>query len=501
MNANFKPLGLAAAVATATAGYAGVANAQSYASATELGDLAIVPYYTVLEGYATGVNIINTANQTQVIKFRFRRATDSMDALDFNVVLSPYDMYTGFLSAAGDDITWTSNDNSCTVPAMNGNTFTMPGIYRADADTGYIEIISMGSPEDEDMNLAVNALHDSDGIPEDCDAVRENFFDMEGEDYGNVNHFTTMDNSTPSATNDPVTTYVASPDSLKVSYFIKSDETGVEFGDNAVHVAGFLDTPAMTNQEKGIFSGDLSGFDYPDLNGGVPLTDPASRGKYNELRGILAAEQLINDWSKNSAGDFTVDTDWVITYPGQYAMLSLPTYLTSLVDEDVDCKRTSDLTLGTAAPCDFRDIPMTAAITVYDREEQGIVVEDGELVVSPQPPIDTPTLELPYEVNVIQWGETPVLNAPVAITGLATPPGAVFGWASLETEPADGMLMVCDWNLAAFAPGSTEDPYTCGAAEGDAAVVGFVAWQRAFASLPAANYGRIVEHSRVQSAS
>jgi hypothetical protein len=485
MNANFKPLGLAAAVATATAGYAGVANAQSYASATELGDLAIVPYYTVMEGYATGVNIINTADKTQVIKFRFRRATDSMDALDFNVVLSPNDMYTGFLSTAGDDIIWTSNDNSCSVPAMQGNTFTMPGIYRADAETGYIEIISMGSPVDEAQNIAVNAKHDADGMPADCDAVRDNFFNVAIEgDKGVTSPATTDDGSTASATNDPVSTYEASPDSLKVSYFIKSDETGVEFGDNAVHVAGFLDVPAITNQQTGIFSEDPTGFDYPDLNGGVP-TDPASRGRFNELRSILGADELINDWSANSAGDFTVDTDWVITYPGQYTMLDLPVFFATLGD----CVRPADNDGVDDVDCDYRDIPMTATITVYDREEQEIVVESGELVVSPQPPVDVVTLELPYEVNVIQWGESPVLNAPVAITGLETPPGSNFGWASLVTEPADDDLQVCDVVTG------------CAAAEGSAAVVGFVAWQRAFASLPAANYGRIVEHSRVQSSS
>ena len=113
MNVNFKPLGIAAAVAAASAGYAGAVNAQSVAAETELGDLAIVPYYTVLDGFSTGVNIINTSAQTQVLKFRFRRAVDSMDALDFNVVLSPNDMYTGFIGLEADgDITWTSNDNS-----------------------------------------------------------------------------------------------------------------------------------------------------------------------------------------------------------------------------------------------------------------------------------------------------------------------------------------------------------------------------------------------------
>ncbi len=65
MNTNFKPLGIAAAVAAASAGYAGVVNAQASGAAaeTELGDLAIVPYYTVQEGYATGVNIINTSDR------------------------------------------------------------------------------------------------------------------------------------------------------------------------------------------------------------------------------------------------------------------------------------------------------------------------------------------------------------------------------------------------------------------------------------------------------
>jgi hypothetical protein len=462
-----------------------------------------------MDGYATGVNIINSSDETQVIKFRFRRATDSMDALDFNVVLSPFDMYTGFLSSAGDDITWTSNDNSCTAPAMSGNKFTMPGIYREDAETGYIEIISMGSPESETMNLAVNALHDSDGVPEDCDAVRENFFDMDGEDYGVVSFQETKDGSKLDAEtgNDPVTTYKASADSLKVSYFIKSDETGVEFGDNAVHVAGFLDLPSMTNQEKGIFSQDLAGFDYPDLNGGsVGLKGSNERGKFNELRSVLAADELINDWSANSAGDFTVDTDWVITYPGQYTMLDLPQYFGTFIDEDAACLREKAAVLvKDAVACDFRDLPMKASVTVYDREEREVVAEDGELVVSPQPPVITPTLQLPNEVNVIQWGDAPVLNAPVALTGLDRPEGSVFGWASVTTRPADENLKICDWDLVALGalandPEADVDPYTCPTdAVPSAAVVGFVAWQRAFAALPAANYGRIVEHSRVQS--
>ena len=84
----------------------------------------------------------------------------------------------------------------------------------------------------------------------------------------------------------------------------------------------------MTNQQTGYFLCDFQGFDYPDLNGGSPLDPDISaftRNKYVDLRAILGAEELINDWSKNTveALGATVDTDWVVTIPGQYVMLDL----------------------------------------------------------------------------------------------------------------------------------------------------------------------------------
>jgi hypothetical protein len=518
MNANFKPLGLAAAVATATAGYAGYANAQaSYASATELGDLAIVPYYTVMEGFATGVNIINTANETQVIKFRFRRATDSMDALDFNVVLSPYDMYTGFISAKGDDIVWRSNDNSCTAPALDANgEFVMPDIYREDAETGYIEIISMGSADSAAAPIAIAAKHGSDGMPADCDAVRDNFFANDGADptvKGVLNSAQTVG---PNISKDgaPLETsnYVASTDSLKVSYFIKSDATGTEFGDNAVHVADFMNTPAITNQQKGIFSRDLQGFDYPDLNGGSPLDVAGplgnTRGAFNGLRAILSAPELINDWSANERGDFSVDTDWVVTFPGQYVMLNLGEYIPRTIygagNED-QCKRVGeavDVAAGDVALCDYRDIPAQAVITVYDREERGITISEGDLVVSPQPPGEITEDVLKSEVNVITWGVVPVLDAASTIS-VPGPVGAEAGWAKMGvTQWAGTEQAVCD--ITGLAPNSQPTlafpfPVTCASTSTPVPLVGMVAWQRNFGANPDANYGRIVGHSYVTS--
>ena len=122
MKATFKPLGLAIAVATASAGYAGIVNAQTLADNSGLGNLGIVPYYTVNSGYTTGVSVINTSASTQVVKVRLRRAVDSMDALDFNVVLSPFDVWTGYVQQEPfngeefNEIRFYSNDKSCVVP-------------------------------------------------------------------------------------------------------------------------------------------------------------------------------------------------------------------------------------------------------------------------------------------------------------------------------------------------------------------------------------------------
>jgi hypothetical protein len=121
MKTAFKPLGLAAAVAAATAGYTGAVSAQEcVVSNRAVGDLGIIPYYTVNEGFATAIHIMNTTESTQVVKLRARRGSDSMDSLDFNLVLSPKDVWVASMSQKDDgNIVITSNDNSCAAPKGN----------------------------------------------------------------------------------------------------------------------------------------------------------------------------------------------------------------------------------------------------------------------------------------------------------------------------------------------------------------------------------------------
>ena len=510
MKASFKPLSLAIAVSAATAGYVGTVNAQTapaLAGNTGLGDLAIVPYYTVREDWTTGVSVINTSAQTQVIKVRLRRASDSMDALDFNVVLSPEDVWTGYVennTAPGveDQIRFYTNDNTCTVPIATVNPdggasyFAVPTTFEEGAEEGYIEIIGMGAANDA-QPISEDAIHSAAGVPDSCANLQDNF-----QRVGVVNEFNPSYgsqaaydllvgaptdgnvNSVETLAQGRLSQYTAPGNFMKVSYFIKDTTSGIEFGDNAVMVSDFMTDASMTNQVAAIVGiEDLQGYDYPDLNGGAPLSFDRGVGaddeRYNLLRGILGSTGIINDWSKNNAaGDFTVDTDWVITAPGQYVMLDLPAYITSL---------TTDATCPFVT-CDYRDLPLTITPTVFDREEQSEVIPPGGIVISPTPSNPTPPGTLPFEVNVIQWGANPVLDAAESVKDLAGSFDAASGWANLAlTSTATKTQQVCQYDAV--------DSLVCVPATGSVPIVGFAAWQRNFGGNPDANYGRIVGHS------
>jgi hypothetical protein len=528
MKATFKPLSLA--VAVASAGYTGMVNAQSMdlAAETGLGDLALVPFYTVNAEWSTGVSVINTSEQTQVIKIRMRRAKDSMDALDFNVVLSPEDVWTGYAQRADENdasgepaIRWYTNDLSCTVPALTDGYLEMPTIYREGAESGYLEVLAMGAASDESQPIAVGALHGDDGEPEDCDLVRENFKrGTSAEDYaatvagisatrrsGVVNSGLTI--QPKGATGREESAYVASGNALRVSYFIRDDASGTEFGNAAVHISDFLDGPSITNQRQGINEGDLQGFDHPNLQGGAPTSfiegwggpvaaEPATAATtvYEDLRNLLGTDNIINDWSANSSGDlFSVNTDWVVTTPGQYLMTRLDEFIDSLEPEGTPCLAgvpTAAYDPVTGANCDFRDIPMRVSAEVWSREEEQITATPDDLVVSPAPPTPDTPVNFDREVNVVQWGEETVINEDQVVE-IPVPAGAFAGWATIQLEQWSGTTQgICD-----FTDYGASIAAACVTTDSPIPLIGFVAWERNFGDQPDANFGRIVEHAYV----
>jgi hypothetical protein len=478
---------------------AGLVNAQPPSGFyPSMGDAAFVPYYTVEGSWVTGVHVINTSDMTQVIKVRFRRAEDSLDVLDFNLILSPYDEWTGTIKGDDTEMRMETEDNSCTAPELlptndgTGKTYAPVFGPRIDgAQEGYVEVIGMGSAFD-DETISKYASHDG-GVPRDCDVVRANFYVDSIVDY-NETMVTPDFQSLLDDTDDEYSYFYNTDNVLKVSYFIRDNDSGIEFGNNAMHFVNFAYDPMMTHQQFGLENysqepvDSLYGWDFPDVRGGSSLNP--SRTSFYNLRYQLGAVDVINDWSYNPATG--ASTDWVVAFPGQYAM------------EDFYLK-----TMGPpTAIWDYREIPVQAHFSLRDREEDAGV--PGGLNFSPSPAPDTTYLD--YEVNVIEWGATgSVLNS--SYTTRVDPAenqiSEPYGWASLEvsakTGPAQGVLGAgnhgwCDVAAGPDNAGGSGYASADGACDmysvsGPVPMVGFAAWDRTFAEDSDRNYGRIVEHS------
>lgn len=508
-----KSLGLAA---VAVVGLGAIPAAQAATDANALGDAAIVPYYTTKAGFNTGVTITNTSDATQVVKFRLRRASDSADAFDINLVMSPHDMWAGYISDASGKVRVQTSDNTCTVPeadALGG--WDIKDLNAEGADEGYIEIIGMGQVNastngPNQIAVAIDAKHGSNGEPRNCDNVRSNFLISSAvagvgpfniSSVGNIDHQTTRGNfvNTVNGNNQvKETTYIDTPDVLNVSYFIRDTASGMEFGDNATHIVGFSQEAMMTNQLRGLATGSYTGGDFPNLDGGVDSnTAGTGKGLYEAIiRPDLGAASVSNDWSFNALNG--VSTDWVVTIPGQYLM------------ENPNSPPVP--TLFPTVP-NTRDIPLIATIALWDREEKS-----PGATLTPSPFEGPNKTVLNYEVNVIEWGGQSVLGAsnPVKID-----PAQVgiqpFGWAnlslarkSIDNLPGlvgtplgyvDGAATTTTatiyelWNPAPVVVGGIVIGNPVSTPTTNPPVIALAAWARTFSD-PKINYGRIVGHSR-----
>jgi hypothetical protein len=113
------------------------------------GHKLLFPYFTVQNGNATLLTITNTNTAVgKLVKVRFRGAGNSDDLYDFQVALSPGDIWTAAVTQHSSGAAQLSTaDNSCTVPAKSNfgafNTDRVDGRDVAQTREGYVEVINM----------------------------------------------------------------------------------------------------------------------------------------------------------------------------------------------------------------------------------------------------------------------------------------------------------------------------------------------------------------------
>ena len=144
-----------------------------------IGEVLLVPYYTVNNGLNTLVGVTNTTGNVKAIKINIREGLNGYSVLSYNVYLGPHDTWTfamgGYPSSAdgfvGQDFAaLASSDHSC-APMVNKSLqeFNPYGLVDGSDDIsrgreGFIEIIEMGELKGQ-LGAAATLVS---GVPNNC---------------------------------------------------------------------------------------------------------------------------------------------------------------------------------------------------------------------------------------------------------------------------------------------------------------------------------------------
>jgi len=419
----FKTKVLSAAVIAAV----GVTSAQAVTISNDgLGQVQLYPYYTVEGGYDTLISVVNTTSHGKAVKVRFLESLNSREVLDFNLYLSPYDVWTGKVTAdAGGGAKLVVADASCTAPviakAIGGTgeqaffTYGFDGTSTTPADalgtagvartrSGYIELIEMGDIDPEYvLNDGSNFLKDIThvgGVPPGCASVVAEWaldtaaFPDGG--WGTVN-----------ATFDIAGLYSTSG-GLAASGTLINVAKGTDYTYDPTPLVGY-NTGAPNHTAPGTLNPALSDSDnqsqvvtIDQVQGTVQVAYTNWVGPNASYHGIdavsaaLMRSAVIDEYVVNTA--INAGTDWVITMPTKRWYVDLGSIFNpnAVVSHAV---RPFTSLFGTGGACE------SISFDVLTNQEEAHAV--GAIGFSPAPVGKSQTLC--WEANVITFNNSNVL--------------------------------------------------------------------------------------------
>lgn len=470
---------LALAMGVALGGMGLVPSAQAvHVSADNLGQALIFPYYTVRGGWSTLFGVTNTSNLVVAVKVRFREAYNSRDVFDFNIILSPNDVWTGWVTDIGDRPAIFTEDNSCTVgkilptgiPFADGlNTYTGSAADGGPTTPdrmkeGYVEMIMMGAaqvvspPAVPDLTpLARGAIHVNGAPPPGCQALIDAFLD--------INQLPALRAEFNQYAVDPTSTPAGRPlNPLKGTFALVNGPKGFNAVGLPVHLANFAVPAAgalMTSQlplidannvftdsynEPSLFAATTPGEYLGGAGGTLPALNAAGPPAGSFVTGALEASNVLNEWSRrtNAAAGWVTATDWIITFPTK----------NFYVDNDANNEfagrnigrgnniAAPGLTAATLAPFSQSFVDTAAATPVRrgqscdsvsyvlrNREEQ----RSSAAGFSPGG-----TAQLCHEANVLTFNQGAILNSPIA-RSINYPENFTFGWLNVRFTSANAV--------------------------------------------------------------
>jgi hypothetical protein len=435
------------------AGVAGVAGLASFANAVNLnpdglGQVLIYPYYTVNANQATLISVVNTTNQVKAVKVRFLEALNSREVIDFNLYLSPFDVWTAAVVADGTNGPgrMITSDTSCTAPAIpaagvdfrNFQYGATPNVDDGPNDLartreGHIEIIEMGEVV-AGTALANAAIHGANGVPLNCARIRAAWAPVGGVWTG-----------------APGTDFRGPRGGLFGGAVIANPPAGTALPYNADAINGFftLDSAALHTAPGSTLpslaqanNGGGQAIAHVFTDNGERATLPFVSGRPDAVSAVYMHDAVYNEYNTDST--LGAATEWVITFPTKRLHIEQAAGAVARVrpffnDADDNITGTDNLRFDRDGYCE------PIAVRFFDREEATSGTPTGEIDFSPPPPqVTQPGLNLCWEANVITFNQTAQVTAGAsAVLGsrnarninLVDPvSGRVFteGWVAME---------------------------------------------------------------------
>ena len=332
-----------------------------------LGEVLLYPYFTVQNDFVTAVHVVNTTDQAKAVKVRFLEGKNSKEVLDFNLYLSPFDVWTGtVVPDATNGAKLVSTDTSCIAPKQipaGGQAFrNFEFASESDANDpnrraeGYIELIEMGVLSDPAQAAAVT--HTAAGVPADCSVITS--ADFAG----------TVSVSAPSG-------------GLFGSGHLVSVEGGVRTSYDPVALDDFSDDPIWFT--SGSTSPSLANVFPPVadiLDGNQVVSFDSGSNPIDAVSAVLTQDEIYNEYTID-AGRLS-QTDWIVTFPTKRFYVNVA----AGSDTQPFQNRWDPASLSSCHNVEFE---------YFDREEQGITPGTGDF--SPAPVI--PGFALCKEVNTL----------------------------------------------------------------------------------------------------
>lgn len=421
------------------------------------GQVLIFPYYTVRGGTNTYLSVVNTTSSAKAVKVRFTEGRNSREVLDFNLYMSPNDVFAGVITPTSSGANFnlgtartpnvaspTGADTSCTYPAIpaggvdfvnyaySGSNLAGMGTSvgsQGDWETtsldrtreGYFEIIEMGVITNTDIIAAIT--HNSAGFPANCSVVQQ---DVTGMNMGAGSALLwPLIGGTSQKVDPPKGGLTGTASLVNVN-------AGTDYGYSPVPLADFNGINNLWNA-AGTIAPDLTNA-YPYVSrvfkgGAVVATDwtnstafSSAQRPVNAVSAVLMHDNLINEFVMDTATQSA--TDWVITMPTK--RYYVPAALTQSTAGYISPFTKS---FSASGACE------TVSITYWDREEQ---LNTTPSTFSPPPPSGGPT-SLCWESTVVTFtntGGTSVLGSSNGVSFPVTYSGGTVkmqhGWAKMN---------------------------------------------------------------------